>query len=141
MSMASENPVTSPGAGESPTHHFSDWLGLQFVELTGEKVVATWQVQPRMHQVHGIVHGGIHCSVVETLGSVGAAAWIGEQARVVGVSNSTDFYRALSEGSLTSTATPVHQGRSQQVWSVETRAEGGKLVSRGQVRLQHLYAR
>ncbi|GMA86808.1 hypothetical protein GCM10025868_20580 [Angustibacter aerolatus] len=35
-------------------------------------------------------------------------------------------------------ATPVHQGRSQQVWLVETRDAGDRLVARGQVRLQNL---
>ncbi len=118
---------------------FVEHLGLQFTEVTGERVVGTWTARPALHQPYGIVHGGVHCSVVETLASVGAATWLGEQGQVVGVSNSTDFYRAVREGALTSVATPVHQGRSQQVWVVETRLdESDKLVSRGQVRLQHL---
>jgi uncharacterized protein (TIGR00369 family) len=56
----------------------------------------------------------------------------------VGVHNSTDFYRAVSEGALRSTATPIHRGRSQQVWLVETHDADGRMVSRGQVRLQNL---
>ena len=76
--------------------------------------------------------------MVETLASVGAAVWLGDRGQVVGVNNSTDFYRAVREGRLTSTATPVHRGRSQQVWVVETHDEEGRLVSRGQVRLQNL---
>lgn len=120
--------------------NFVEWLGLEFGELTGDRVVGTWQAEARMHQPHGIVHGGIHCSVVETLASVGGAVWMGDRGRVVGVNNNTDFYRAVSEGRLTSTATPLHRGRSQQVWVVETVADdGGRLVCRGQVRLQNLY--
>ena len=77
---------------------------------------------------------------METLASFGAAMWLGDQGKVVGVNNNTDFYRAVSEGSLTSTARPVHRGRSQQVWVVETVADdNGKVVARGQVRLQNLY--
>ena len=45
---------------------------------------------------------------------MGATVWLGEQGRVVGVNNNTDFYRAVSKGSLTSTATPLHRGRLQQ---------------------------
>jgi 1,4-dihydroxy-2-naphthoyl-CoA hydrolase len=121
--------------------NFVDWLGLTFVDLTGDEVVCTWQVEPRMHQPYGIAHGGIHCSVVETLASLGGALWLGDRGKVVGVNNSTDFYRAVSAGSMTSTARPIHRGRSQQVWLVETTAdENGKLVARGQVRLQNLYA-
>ena len=78
--------------------------------------------------------------MVETLASMGATVWLGEQGRVVGVNNNTDFYRAVTEGSLTSTATPLHRGRLQQVWVVETVIDAdGKLASRGQVRLQNLY--
>ena len=117
---------------------FVEYLGVDFAEVTGEKVVATWQARPELHQPYGIVHGGVHCSLVETLASVGAAAWLGESGKVVGVNNNTDFYRAVRTGTLTSTATPLHQGRSQQVWVVETVDEEGRLTARGQVRLQNL---
>ena len=76
--------------------------------------------------------------VVETLASFGAATWLGEQGQVVGVNNNTDFYRAVREGRLTSTATPVHRGRMQQVWVVETVDADGRTAARGQVRLQNL---
>ena len=129
-----------PGAHQDLVGNFVDWLGLEFVEMTGEKVHCTWVVEPRMHQPYGILHGGIHCSVVETLASLGAAVWLGDRGKVVGVNNNTDFYGAVREGAMTSTALPVHRGRSQQVWVVETVAdETGKLVARGQVRLQNLY--
>ena len=59
--------------------------------------------------------------------------------RSVGVNNSTDFYRGLRSGDLVSTAVPVHRGRSQQVWVVETLDAEERLVARGQVRLQNLY--
>jgi uncharacterized protein (TIGR00369 family) len=129
-----------PGSRDEYAGNFVDWLGLEFVEMTGDRVECTWRVEPRMHQPYGILHGGIHCSVVETLASLGGAMWVGEKAKVVGVNNNTDFYKAVSEGAMTSVALPVHRGRSQQVWAVETVADDtGKTVARGQVRLQNLY--
>ena len=123
---------------------FVDHLGLALTEVTPGRVVATWTAAERHHQPYGIVHGGVHASVVETLGSVGSAAWadehLAEGTKVVGVHNSTDFFRAVSTGDLTSTAVPVHQGRSQQVWVVETRDAEDRLVSRGQLRVQNLTA-
>jgi 1,4-dihydroxy-2-naphthoyl-CoA hydrolase len=116
---------------------FTDYLGVKLEEATGDRVVASWDAEQKMHQPYGIVHGGVHCSVVATLASVGAALWV-EGGKVVGVNNSTDFYRAVSEGRLTSVATPIHRGRSQQVWVVETHDEEDRLVARGQVRLQNL---
>ena len=128
-----------PAFGDDLTGQFAAWLGIEFTELGADRVVATWEAQPKHHQPYGIVHGGVHCSVVETLASMGAAYWLGERGQVVGVNNNTDFYRAVSDGTLTSTATPLHRGRSQQVWLVETLTSDDKVVSRGQVRLQNLY--
>ena len=118
---------------------FIAYLGLELTELTPDRAVATWSVEPKLHQPYGILHGGVHCSVVETLASVGAAAWLQDRGQVVGVNNNTDFYRAVSEGPMSSEATPLHRDRSQQVWLVETRDSEDRLVSCGQVRLQNLY--
>jgi 1,4-dihydroxy-2-naphthoyl-CoA hydrolase len=117
---------------------FAKSLGIVLDAATGDEVTAHWTVGPEMHQPHGILHGGVHCSVVETLASIGASLWLGETGKVVGVSNTTDFYRATSAGRLTSSARPLHRGRSQQVWLVETVDEQGRNVARGQVRLQNL---
>jgi 1,4-dihydroxy-2-naphthoyl-CoA hydrolase len=117
---------------------FVKHLGLEFTEVSGARVVARWTAGERHHQPYGIVHGGVHASVVETLGSMGSAAWLGDKGKCVGVSNTTDFYRAVREGALTSVGTPVHQGRSQQVWLVETHDADGRLVARGQLRVQNL---
>lgn len=119
---------------------FGEALGLEFKVAEADEVTATWSARPELHQPFGIVHGGAFCSVVETLASIGAAIWYGDRGKVVGVSNATDFYRAMSEGPLTSTATPLHRGRSSQVWVVDTEDGEGRLVARGQVRLQNLEA-
>ncbi len=117
---------------------FVEYLGLEMTEVSGDRVAATWKAVPRLHQPYGVVHGGVHCAVVETLASVGAGTWLGERGKVVGVNNNTDFFRAVSEGALSSVARPLHRGRSQQVWLVETEDEQGRVVARGQVRLQNL---
>ena len=117
---------------------FAEYLGLHLESASGDEVVATWSARPELHQPYGIVHGGVHAAVVETLASVGAAVWMGDRGKVVGVSNTTDFYKAVSDGTITATATPLHRGRSQQVWLVESRDADDRVVARGQVRLQNL---
>ena len=130
--------MTEPLLDSDITGQFVKHLGVELSEVSGDRVVATWEARPELHQPYGIVHGGVHCSVVETLASAGAATWLGDRGQVVGVNNNTDFYRAVREGTLTSTATPLHRGRSQQVWLVETLDQDGKVAARGQVRLQNL---
>ncbi len=117
---------------------FATSLGLVVDTADVDEVTAHWQVVAGLLQPHGILHGGAHCSVVETLASVGAGLWLGDRGRVVGVSNTTDFYRATTQGTLTSTARPVHRGRSQQVWQVQTTDDERRMVAQGQVRLQNL---
>jgi 1,4-dihydroxy-2-naphthoyl-CoA hydrolase len=113
-------------------------LGFEFTELSGDRVVVTWKLVPGHHQPSGIVHGGVYCAVVESAASLGAAQWLGDRGTVVGVANQTDFLRAVSQGRLTAIATPLHRGRSQQLWLVEITDEQQRLVARGQVRLQNL---
>ncbi|MEV0157066.1 PaaI family thioesterase [Micromonospora sp. NPDC050686] len=115
-------------------------LGLKMDVMTGDRVVIRWQVRPELHQPFGIQHGGVYCSVVETAASIGGAIWLGERGRVVGVANQTDFLRAVRDGELTAVGTPVHRGRSQQLWQVEITDAEDRLVARGQVRLQNLGA-
>ncbi|MGY0003220.1 PaaI family thioesterase [Micromonospora sp. I033] len=122
------------------TGGFVALLGLKFDEASGDRVVIRWQVRPELHQPYGIQHGGVYCSVVETAASIGGALWLGDKGKVVGVSNQTDFLRAVRDGELTAVGTPIHRGRSQQLWLVEITDEGDRLVSRGQVRLQNLTA-
>lgn len=122
----------------SPAGAFTRALGLSLTEVTGDTVRATIAVSPDQHQPYGIVHGGVYCAVVETVASVGGATWLGDRGQVVGVSNSTHFVRAVREGLLRVEATPLHRGRTQQLWQVFIHDERDRLVSKGEVRLANI---
>ncbi|WP_459546387.1 PaaI family thioesterase [Nocardia sp. X0981] len=117
---------------------FAGLLGLRITELGPDRVVGEWTVTPQHHQPAGIQNGGVLCTVVETLASTGGAVWYGARGTVVGVNNSTDFLRAVSEGTLTGAATPIHRGGLQQLWQVVITDADARLIARGQVRLQNL---
>jgi 1,4-dihydroxy-2-naphthoyl-CoA hydrolase len=117
---------------------FDSLLGLTMTHADGDGVRGTLEISPTHHQPYGIVHGGVYCSVVETVASVGGALWFGDRGQVVGVSNSTNFLRGVREGTLDVVATPIHRGRTQQLWQVEISDAAGKLVSRGEVRLANV---
>ena len=113
-------------------------LDFEMEVATESEVLVTWSVVEALQQPTGILHGGVHCLVAEGMCSLGATLWYGDRGAVVGVSNTTDFFRAMREGRLRSRATPVDQGPLSQVWVMLTHDEAGHLVARSQVRLQNL---
>ena len=117
-------------------------LDIQFEQRAPTRVTGSVAADERHHQPWGLVHGGLYTTVVETFATTGAFEAVKDRGeRAVGVANSTDFVRPHSSGRLDVVAVPVHQGRTQQLWQVEIRRpDDGKLVARGQVRLQNIPA-
>jgi uncharacterized protein (TIGR00369 family) len=120
---------------------FVSLLGVEIVEGGPDRVVISMEATSAHQQPHGVVHGGVYCTLVETAASIGGHLWLDGRGSVVGVNNNTDFLRPFSTGRLTSTATPVQRGRTQQLWLVEITDDAGKLIARGQVRLHNLEPR
>ena len=119
------------------------WLqdhGLELDEISGMRVTAHIDLGAQHLTPWGVVHGGVYTTAIESVASVGASAAVFEQGQfAVGVNNSTDFLRAMREGTVDIVAEPVIQGRTQQLWRVTiTRREDGKAVAQGQVRLQNV---
>jgi len=119
------------------------WLqnhGLVLDEINGTRVTAHIDLGARHLTPWGVIHGGVYTTAIESVASVGASAAVFEQGQfAVGVNNSTDFLRAMREGTVDIVAEPVIQGRTQQLWRVTiTRREDGKAVAQGQVRLQNV---
>jgi 1,4-dihydroxy-2-naphthoyl-CoA hydrolase len=113
-------------------------LGVRVEEASGDRVVLACPVTPDLYQPFGLVHGGVHATLAETAASVGGALWFGDQGKVVGVSNHTDFLRAVRGGELRAEATPLARGRTTQLWQVEISDGNGRLVAHAKVRLQNL---
>ena len=115
-------------------------LGLVYTEVTPDGMKAQLEVKPHLLQPMGIVHGGVWCSMVESMASVSAYVWLRDNGggNVVGVNNNTDFLRAITEGTAYGVSEPVHRGRRQQLWLVTIRDDKQRLIARGHVRLQNL---
>jgi uncharacterized protein (TIGR00369 family) len=124
-----------------PTAGLNGLVGIEYDEVDPERVVVSLEIEERHHQPYGLVHGGTYCTLVETAASLGAALSAMERgmAGAVGVSNATDFYRSHRTGRIRATATPIHRGRTQQVWQVDVAREADDvLLARGHVRLQNV---
>ena len=113
--------------------------GLAVGEATATRVTGTIAAGPEHHTPWGVVHGGVYTTAVESACSVGASLAVIERGEyAVGLSNQTDFLRPHVEGELQVTATPIHQGRTQQLWQCDIARPDGKVVARGQLRLQNV---
>ena len=111
-------------------------MGFRYVHMTRDEVVVEYDVGDVHKQPYGIVHGGVHCGVVEAVCSTGAA--LDAMARgqsVVGLENHTSFVRALRGGRVTVTAKPITRGRRVQLWEAICRDQDGHTVATGRVRL------
>lgn len=102
-------------------------------------MVARWTVRPQHLQPFGIVHDGVYCAVHESTASIGSQMWLHERGIADRANNSTDSLRPAGEGEVvTTTAVPIHQGRKQQLWRMESTNAADKALSIGQVRIQNL---
>jgi 1,4-dihydroxy-2-naphthoyl-CoA hydrolase len=148
MSPTEEKPQSPSSDGsmsDDGLTGLSDFMRLfeiRFDELGPTRVSGSVAADERHHQPWGLVHGGLYTTVIETFATTGAFQAVkdrGQQA--VGVSNVTNFLRPHRSGRLDVVATPIQQGRTQQLWLVEVRRpEDDKVVARGEVRLQNIEA-
>lgn len=123
-------------ANSMPGNHWVRAMGVVVTLATTDEVRCEWTVAEHHLQGYGIVHGGVHCGVIETLASIGAHLVAMERGqRAVGLENHTSFLRAVREGKLFGVAKPVTRGRTSQVWEGWIRDAAGALVAQGTVRL------
>ena len=122
------------------TASFDTELGLVFTELSPDGARAQLEVKPKLLQPMGLLHGGVYCSMIESMASTAAFVWLSTKGggNVVGVNNNTDFLRSIRSGMVYGTAEPLHRGRRQQLWLVTVTDDADRVVARGQVRLQNL---
>ncbi|GAB3569479.1 hotdog fold thioesterase [Spelaeicoccus albus] len=106
----------------------SDRMGIEFIEAAPDRLVATMPVEGNT-QPYGLLHGGAHVVLAETLGSMAASVAAGPGKHVVGIELNASHSRGVRSGRVTGTVTPVHVGGTLMTHRVEVRDEDGKLAS------------
>jgi uncharacterized protein (TIGR00369 family) len=102
-------------------------LGIEVTEASADRVVGTMPVAGNT-QPYGLLHGGASCVLAETLGSIGAMLGAPDGQFPVGVDLNATHHRAVREGVVTGTATPLYRGRTTATWAVAVTDEHGRLV-------------
>ncbi len=111
-------------------------LGVRTVELSPTRVVLELDVTSRVHQPFGILHGGVSALLAEGAASLGATLSVAPEHVCVGTELNISHLRPLSEGVLRALATPVRQGRTVQVWSIELTDDQQRLIATARCSLQ-----
>ena len=117
-------------------------MGVTITKATQDEVRAELTVGREHLQGYGIVHGGVHCGLIESLASIGAAlVALPRNQSVVGLENNTSFVRAVRAGAkLHAVSTPITRGRKTQVWEARVLDDTDQIVATGRVRLLCLEA-
>jgi len=105
----------------------ADRMGIQLVEATADRLVATMPVEGNT-QPYGLLHGGASVVLAETLGSIGAMLHAGPGRVAVGLDINATHHRAARTGLVTGVATPVHRGSTVVSYQVEISDEQGRRV-------------
>jgi 1,4-dihydroxy-2-naphthoyl-CoA hydrolase len=107
-----------------------DFLEIEFFEIGDNYLKATMPVNEKTKQPIGILHGGASCVLAETIGSMAANYAVDiTQNYCVGLSITTNHIQSVREGYVSGTACPIHLGRSTQVWNIDIKNDGQKLIS------------
>lgn len=103
-------------------------LGIEVIRLGDDLIEATMPVDHRTHQPFGMLHGGASVAFAETLGSVAAYLTLPEEKVAVGLEINANHLRSVRDGKVIGRATPIHIGRTTQVWQIDIRDEADRRV-------------
>ena len=109
---------------------FPGLMGVNLVEVTNERIVATLVVRADLCTTGDSMHGGAFMAFADTLGGVATFVNLPSNARTTTIESSTKFLRGAPVGStVTAECTPFHKGRTTMVWQTLIRSAEGKLCA------------
>ena len=103
-------------------------MGIVLTEVSYDRLVGTMPVDGNT-QPYGILHGGAHAVLAESLGSIGAAIHAGPDRMVMGIEISCSHHRAATTGTVTGTAIPITTGRTVSTWEIVMTDDAGRRLS------------
>ena len=125
MSHEEENikRMVDRGLGELATK-----MGITLVSLSAQRAEATMPASGNT-QPFGVIHGGAYVVLAESLGSMAANVWAGEEKVAVGIEVNATHSKSAREGIVTGVATAIHLGRSLTTHEVVISDQNGNRLS------------
>ena len=106
----------------------ADKMGIQLLELSAERAVATMPVLGNTQPL-GLVHGGAYVVLAESLGSFAANVAAGEGRYAVGIEINASHSRSATEGIVTGVCTAISIGRTLATHEIAISDEKGRRLS------------
>ncbi|MBC8044547.1 MAG: hotdog fold thioesterase [Rhizobacter sp.] len=107
----------------------AEHIGIEFVEVGANFITAKMPVDHRTRQPMGLLHGGASVALAETIASVAAYCLLDwEKQYAVGLEINANHIRSARDGYVYGTATPLHIGKTTQVWQTEIRDDHQNLI-------------
>ena len=103
-------------------------MGIKLLELSAERAVATMPVSGNTQPL-GVLHGGAHVVLGESLGSFAANVWAYPDKFAVGIEVNASHSRSVSSGVVTGTCIAINLGKTLTVHEISITDEAGKLLS------------
>ncbi len=113
---------------ERSVGELADKMGIKIVELSAERAVGTMPVSGNM-QPFGVLHGGAHVVLGESLGSMAANVWAYPDRVAVGIEVNASHSRSATSGIVTGTCTALNLGKSLTVHEIVITDEQGRRLS------------
>jgi uncharacterized protein (TIGR00369 family) len=104
-------------------------LGIEFAELTKERVVATLAIRDDLRTVGGALHGGTLMAFADTVGAVATGLNLPAGAGTTTLESKTNFFAAGRSGMVRAETTPLHRGKRTMVWQTRVSDESGRMLS------------
>ena len=104
-------------------------LGMRFVELDADRVVAELVIRDELRTVGGALHGGTLMAFADTAGAAATIVNLPAGAGTTTLESKTNFFAAGRTGVVRAETTPLHKGRRTHVWQTRVTDESGKLLS------------
>ncbi len=111
-------------------NNIEEQLGIEYVELGEDYIVARMPVDHRTKQPFGILHGGASVVLAESLGSVASFLCLEntEKQKAVGLEINANHLRTVTEGWVFGKVTNIHLGKKTHIWEIKIRTYDNKLV-------------
>ena len=107
----------------------SESLGMEAIECSEGRFVATMPVDHRTHQIVGILHGGASVALAETIASLGGYYLVApEGLAVVGQEINANHMRPVTKGKVKGVGEIIFRGKRSQVWGVSIFDEAERLI-------------